>query len=109
MIEKERNRRVSQSEAHEEEVRRLQKIVNDFTADIRKITENRLKVLVDTGVSSVEASKQRWLAREAYKKDAIKRNDALRYLLQRSSDALIAVNTEEEDPKGKGKKGKGKK
>ncbi len=50
--------------------------------------------------------------RDHYKSTVSAKNSALKYLLQRSAEALVAINVDKDDPKGK-KKGaapaKGKK
>mmetsp|Transcript_20842 Transcript_20842/g.29973 ORF Transcript_20842/g.29973 Transcript_20842/m.29973 type:complete len:1324 (+) Transcript_20842:101-4072(+) len=81
-----------------------------FNDKMRATTLERIDAIRGLISANYGEAIEAWNAREAYKLDIEKKNEALKYMLQRASEALVAAFPDEyEDPKAKkGAKGKKK-
>ncbi len=86
-------------------------VFSSFSGAVREETKSRLALLLASTQEESEGNKRMWAKREQYKNFIISKNAALKYLLDRSTEALSTI-ADGEDAGGKGKKkpaAKGKK
>jgi K+/H+ antiporter YhaU regulatory subunit KhtT len=111
-IEKNREIRTEEEQLNKARCDDLLEILKSFNTRLRDESRQQIQTLITTANENARQLANVWGQREVYRNSINKKNDALKYLLQRSAEAVNTVAEEEADrlaeASGQKRTGKGK-
>jgi K+/H+ antiporter YhaU regulatory subunit KhtT len=111
-IEKNREIRTEEEQLNKARCDDLLETLKSFNTRLRDESRQQIQTLITTANENARQLANVWGQREVYRNSINKKNDALKYLLQRSAEAVNTVAEEEADrlaeASGQKRTGKGK-
>ena len=92
-----RNIRIEEESQNNTQCKNLVELLNSFNGTLRNELKDRIQELAATALSNSRELAQLWVAREQYRLDVQKKNESLKYLLERAVEAQSVVAEEEAD------------
>ena len=92
-----RSIRIEEESQNNAQCANLVELLQNFNVTLRSELRDRVQHLATIAHNNSRELAQLWVAREQYRLDVVKKNDSLKYLLERAVEAQTIVAEEEAD------------